>query len=102
MKEKILSLEEAAHWVKDGCLLGFTTPFLENSPMAFVRELVRRGSRGLRLSTLPGGGLHVDLLIGAQSVSEYETCYCSLGNYGPAPNFQRALRLRSIQMKDST
>ncbi len=102
MKEKVLSLEEAASWVRDGAFLGFSAQTLENGPMAFIRELVRRRTRGLRLVTLPGGGLNVDFLIGAGAVSEYEASYCSLGEYGPAPNFQRALRLRSIKMKDST
>jgi len=102
MREKVLSLSEAAGWVQNGPLLGFTCAFLENAPMAFLREVVRRKTRDLRVATLPGGGLHVDFLIGAGAVSEYETCHCSLGDYGPAPNFQRALRLRSVQMKDST
>jgi glutaconate CoA-transferase subunit A len=102
MREKVLSLSEAAGWVQNGTLLGFTCQFLENAPMALIREVVRRKTRGLRVATLPGGGLHVDFLIGAGAVEEYEACHCSLGDYGPAPNFQRALRLRSIQMKDST
>ena len=101
MKEKITSLEEAARLVKDGCLLGLTS-YLENAPMAFLRELVRLGTKYLRVATLPGGGLNVDLLIGAGAVSEYETCYCSLGGYGQAPNFQRAMRGGSLKIKDST
>jgi glutaconate CoA-transferase subunit A len=52
--------------------------------------------------TMSGGGLNVDLLIGAGAVAEYETCACSLGDYGHAPNFQRALRKGTILMKDST
>ena len=35
-------------------------------------------------------------------VAEYETCSCALGAYGPAPNFQRALRAGLIKMKDTT
>jgi glutaconate CoA-transferase subunit A len=101
MKEKIISLEEAARWVKDGYLLGLTS-YLENAPMAFLRKLVRLGTKNLRVATLPGGGLNVDLLIGAGAVSEYETCYCSLGDYGPAVNFQRALRGDHLKVKDNT
>lgn len=101
MKEKIASLEEAARLVKDGYLLGLTS-YLENAPMAFLRELSRLGRRNLRVAALPGGGLNVDFLIGAGAVAEYETCYCSLGGYGQAPNFQRALRCGSLKMKDST
>ena len=101
MKEKITSLEEAVRLVKDGCLLGLTS-YLENAPMAFLRRLVQVGMKNLRVATLPGGGLNVDLLIGAGAVSEYETCYCSLGVYGQAPNFQRALRGGRLKIKDST
>jgi glutaconate CoA-transferase, subunit A len=102
MQEKILSLEEAASWVKDGSLLGFTTPDLSCSPMAFLREIIRKGVKNLRVVTLPTGGLNVDLLIGAGAVAEYETCACSLGEWGPAPNFQRGLRSKLFKLKDNT
>ena len=83
-------------------LLGMTTSILDNAPMAFLRELIRRGLKGLRVATLTGGGLNIDLLIGAGVVAQYETCYCSLGDLGPAPNFQRAVRSRRLVMKDNT
>jgi glutaconate CoA-transferase subunit A len=102
MKEKLMPLEKAAKLVKDGCLLGMTNSAVENSPMGFLRELVRQGKKNLRVATLPVGGLNVDLLIGAGLVAEYETCACSLGSYGPAPNFQRAIRERAMKMKDNT
>ncbi|HJY82727.1 MAG TPA: hypothetical protein VKK81_16790 [Candidatus Binatia bacterium] len=102
MQEKLMPLEEAVTVVRDGSLVGLTTSTLDNAPMAFLRELLRRGTKSLRLVTLTGGGLNADLLIGAGVVAEYETCSCSLGTYGPAPNFQRALRSGLIKMKDST
>lgn len=102
MNEKLVSLEEATEAVGTGSLLGLTGTTLDNAPMAFLRELVRRGAKNLRVATMTGGGLDVDLLIGAGSVAEYETCACSLGDYGQAPNFQRALRNGLIKLKDST
>jgi glutaconate CoA-transferase, subunit A len=102
MNLKIATLEEAAGAVKDGMLLGMTTSILENAPMAFLREIVRRGVKGLKVATLTGGGFNVDLLIGAGIVAEYETCYCSFGDLGAAPNFQRALRAGRLQMNDNT
>jgi glutaconate CoA-transferase, subunit A len=102
MQEKLMALEEAAATVRDGALMGLTTSTLDNAPMAFLRELIRRGAKQLRLVTLTGGGLNADLLIGAGVVAEYETCSCALGTYGPAPNFQHALRTGLIKMKDST
>lgn len=102
MKEKIISLKEAVAWVQEGNLLGFSSQFLESGPMSFARELLRQGVKRLKVATLPGGGLYVDLLLGAGVVAEYETCYCSLGDYGPAPNFQKAIKKQVIKMKDNT
>lgn len=102
MKEKLTSLDEAAAVVRDGALLGLTTSTVDNTPMAFLRELIRRGAQQLRLVTLTGGGLNADLMIGADALAEYETCSCALGPYGAAPNFQRALRNGLIKMKDTT
>ncbi len=102
MQEKLMPLEEAAAVMRDDSLVGLTTSTLDNAPMAFLREIIRRGVKQLRLVILTGGGLNADLLIGAGVVAEYETCSCALGAYGPAPNFQRALRAGLIKMKDST
>ena len=102
MREKFMSLEEAAAVVKDGALVGMTTSTIDNAPMAFLRELIRNGAKQHGLVTLTGGGLNADLMIGASVVATYETCSCVLGPYGPAPNFQRALRADLIKMKDTT
>jgi len=102
MRTKISTMEEAVGEVKDGMLLAMTTSILENAPMAFLREIIRRGVKGLRGATLTGGGLNVDLLIGAGAVAEYEMSFCSLGDLGPAPNFQRALRERRLKLRDNT
>jgi glutaconate CoA-transferase, subunit A len=102
MKNKLVSLETAAAGAKNGDLIGLTTSTVDNTPMAFLREVIRQRIRQLRLVTLTGGGLNADLLIGAGAIAEYETCSCSLSGYGAAPNFQRALRAGLIKMKDST
>jgi glutaconate CoA-transferase subunit A len=102
MREKLMSLEEAAAVVQDGALVGLTTATIDNAPMAFLRALIRRGAKQLGLVTLTGGGFNADLLIGAGVAATYETCSCALGPYGPAPNFQRALRASLIIMKDTT
>jgi acyl CoA:acetate/3-ketoacid CoA transferase alpha subunit len=102
METKLATMEEAAGAVEDGMLLGMTTSILANAPMAFLRDIIRRGVKGIRVATVTGGGLNIDLLIGAGIVEEYETCYCSLGDLGPAPNFQRAIRARRLKLKDNT
>jgi glutaconate CoA-transferase subunit A len=102
MRNKLITLEQAAAIVKNGSLLGLTTSTVDNAPMAFLRELIRHGTKQLRLVTLTGGGLNADLMIGAGEIAEYETCSCVLGPYGAAPNFQRALRAGLMRMKDTT
>jgi glutaconate CoA-transferase subunit A len=102
MREKFVSLEEAAATIKDGALIGLTTATIDNAPMAFLRALLRNGAQRLRLVTLTGGGLNADLLIGAGVVAEYETCSCALGPYGAAPHFQRVLRTGLMKLKDTT
>ena len=102
MREKLMSLKEAAGVVNDGALIGLTTSTTDNAPMAFLRALLRRGAKNLRLVTLTGGGLNAHLMIGAGALAEYETCSCVLGSYGAAPNFQRVLRTGLIKMKDTT
>ena len=102
MRNKLLPLGEAAAVVADGLLLGMTSATVDHAPMAFLRAVLARGAKRLRLVTLTGGGLNADLLIGAGAVAEYETCSCTLGPYGAAPNFQRALRAGLIAMKDTT
>jgi acyl CoA:acetate/3-ketoacid CoA transferase alpha subunit len=102
MREKLVPLQDAAAVVNNCALIGLTTSTVDNTPMAFLREVVRHGAKQLQLVTLTGGGLNADFLIGAGVVAEYETCSCVMGPYGPAPNFQRALRSGLIKMKDST
>ena len=102
MRTKLQSLNDAAAEIQPGTLLGMTSAVLDNAPMAFLRALVKRQVNRLGLVTLTGGGLNADLLIGAGLVDSYETCSCTLGPYGPAPNFQRAVRAGLIKMKDST
>ncbi len=99
---KIVGLEESAEGIGAGALLAMTTSLIDNAPLAFVRQLIRNSARGLKLATLTGGGLNADLLIGAGLVSEYETCFCMLGDFGPAPNFQRAIRTPGFVLKDNT
>lgn len=102
MRTKLRSLNDAAVGVRPGSLLGMTSAVLDNAPMAFLRALVKHKVGRLGLVTLTGGGLNADLLIGAGLVDSYETCSCTLGPYGAAPNFQRAVRAGFIKMKDST
>lgn len=87
--------------IPDGASLALA-PDYAGAPMAVVRELVRRGARGLRLLGVPQLGLPADVLIGAGCVAEIETAAIGLGELGVAPAFERARRAGRITVRDST
>lgn len=70
--------------------------------MAATRALIRRGVRDLHLLAVPTSGLQADLLIGAGCVRLVETAGISLGEYGPAPCFTRAVTSGAIAIRDSS
>jgi glutaconate CoA-transferase subunit A len=71
-------------------------------PMAAIRALVRRGARDLHLVTVPTSGLAADLLIGAGCVATIETAGVSLGEFGAAPCFTRAVKAGGVAIRDTT
>lgn len=71
-------------------------------PMALIRELVRRKTRDLDLTTVPTGGLAEDLLIAAGAVRSLQTSGIDLGEHGEAPNFARAVEQGRVTITDST
>jgi len=60
-------------------------------PMAMVRELIRQGKKDLDLVCSPIGGINVDMLAGAGCARSVEFPQISLGEFGMAPNFRRAV-----------
>lgn len=98
MAPRILDLAGAAALVPDGAAVGITGL----SPMALVRELVRRGAHDLHLIGVPTGGLAADLLIGAGCVRSIECSGVQLGEHGFAPHFSRAVHDGSLRVYDST
>ncbi len=71
-------------------------------PMETARALVRRKARGLHLVTVPTGGMIADLLIAARCVDSIETAGVSLGEFGPARAFARAVKSGQIEIRDTT
>ena len=70
--------------------------------MAATCALIRRGVRDLHLVTVPTSGLQADMLIGAGCVATVETSGVTLGEYGQAPCFGRAVRSGAVRVIDST
>jgi glutaconate CoA-transferase subunit A len=87
--------------VADGAVVGAMKD-TSGTPMALARALIRKGVRGLHLVNMPTGGLFADVLIGAGCVATAEGGGVSLGEYGQAPCFVRAVKSGAVRPLDTT
>lgn len=87
--------------IADGSRLALA-PDYSGCALAVVRALIERGARGLHLIGVPQLGFQADLLIGAGCVDSVESAAVTLGEFGPAPCFHRALKEGRIEIRDST
>jgi glutaconate CoA-transferase, subunit A len=99
-KSKVISLEEAASWVKDGMTVSISGQHINNQPNAFVRELVRQGRKNLTIVPTNGGGYPIDMLIGANMVKKVYSAYIGLDYVGMAPNFRRYAEAGKLNVVD--
>lgn len=90
-RSKLGSVDEALSYVEDGCRLGLGGVLHANRPAAFVRALIRRGVRDLRLFSAPTSGWDADLLVGAGCASETFLPMVTLARHGLAPAFRSAV-----------
>lgn len=70
------------------------------SPMAAVREIVRQGKKDLDLVCSPIGGINIDLLVGAGCARSVEFPQVSMGEFGMAPNFRRAVESGRVKTRE--
>ena len=94
-------LDDLVAEIHDGALLAMPADY-SGAPMAATRALIRRGVKDLRLVTVPQSTLQADLLIGAGCVAEIETAAVTLGEFGVAPCFTRAVLAKRIKVVDAT
>ena len=87
--------------IPDGSKLALA-PDYSGCALAVVRALIERGAADLHLVGVPQLGFQADLLIGAGCVASVETAAVTLGEFGPAPCFVRAIKQGQIEIKDST
>ncbi len=93
--------DELAGMVEDGALLALA-PDYSGCAMSVVIALIRRHAKGLHLVGVPQLGLQGDLLIGAGCVESVNAAAVTLGEFGQAPCFVRAVSAGDISMRDST
>ncbi|MCW5773796.1 MAG: CoA synthetase [Rhodospirillaceae bacterium] len=72
------------------------------APMALARAIIRKGVRNLHVVCVPTGGFFADILIGAGCVATVEGGGVSLGEYGQAPCFVRAVKSGAVRPLDTT
>lgn len=102
MPDKLKSLAEAAASVTSGSQLVMCAN-AQRSPMAFLREVVRRGADKLRVIGVVGGDLNIDFLVGAGAVDVVDTCSVTLGGFArTGPNFERYVLGARVRSLDNT
>lgn len=102
MTDKVKPLAQAATAVANGASLVMSAN-LQRAPMAFLRELVRRRTRDLRVIGVVGGDLNIDFLVGAGAVAVVDTCSVTLGEFArTGPNFERYVKRARVRALDNT
>lgn len=96
-----IPLDDLVADIHDGALLAVPADY-SGVPMAATKALIRRGVKNLRLVTVPQSTLQADILIGAGCVAEIETAAVTLGEFGIAPCFTRAVLAKTIKVVDAT
>lgn len=96
----LVELEQALADVGDGAVVGIGGAVTSAHPMALVRELARRGVRGLTV-VAPTAGIDVELLIAAGCVETLIAAYVGVeGVAGVGPVYRRAVEDGSVRFKD--
>lgn len=91
-RERILDETEAANWIADGMTIAIGQP----TPMALVRQIVRRGVKNL---TVVDAGFSLDLLVAAGCVRKVISYYAGGGFGNPVmPAFRRAAERGEIEV----
>jgi len=102
MREKLRTLEDAAALVATGSQVVMSAN-MTRSPMALLRQLVRQGTRGLRVVGVVGGEINIDFLVGAGAVDIVDTCSVTLGPFArTGPNFARFAQGGRVKAFDNT
>ncbi len=102
MTDKLTTLEQAAAAVRNGAQLVMSSN-LQRSPMALIRQLVRQGTRNLRVVGVVGGEINIDFLVGAGAAAIVDTCSVTLGEFArTGPNFARYVLASRVLALDNT
>lgn len=102
MRDKLTTLEQAARAVRSGARLVMSANLMR-PPMALLRQVVRQGTRDLRVIGVVGGEINIDFLVGAGAVNVVDTCSVTLGEFArTGPNFARYVLAGRVRALDNT
>jgi glutaconate CoA-transferase subunit A len=102
MREKLTTLENAAARVETGARVVMSGN-MQRAPMALLRQIIRQGTRGLRVVGVTGGAIDIDFLVGAGAVDMVDTCSVTLGEFArTGPNFARYVQAARVRALDNT
>ena len=91
-RQRIINEVEAAGWIENGMTVAIGQP----TPMALVRQIIRRGLKDL---TIVDAGFSLDLLIAAGCVRKVVSYYAGGGFGNPVgPSFRRAAERGEIEV----
>jgi glutaconate CoA-transferase subunit A len=96
---KVRELADAAALVTDGSTLALGGLSMNSTPMAFVRELVRRQVKDLTLVAIVQG-MAVDWLVAAGCVSKVVSGLVSFEGLGLAPKFRAAVQSGEVAIEE--
>jgi glutaconate CoA-transferase, subunit A len=102
MRDKLTTLERAAAAVTTGAQVVMSAN-MNRSPMALLRQVVRQGTRDLRVVGVVGGEINIDFLVGAGAVNIVDTCSVTMGEFArTGPNFARYVLAGRVRSLDNT
>ncbi|MEM3623568.1 MAG: CoA-transferase [Candidatus Bathyarchaeia archaeon] len=99
--DKRITLKEAVKLVPDGAHLFWGGFGFQRPPMAFAHEMVRQGKRNMTIYTC-GSEMDLDILVGANVASRLEVAFYAIEGIGLAPNIQRRMREKTVEIEDYT
>ncbi len=102
LKSKLMSLQEAVStFIKEGDTVGIGGLSFWRKPISICHEIIRQGIKDLTLCTFVGG-IEIDMLIGAGSVSEIRACFVGMEIFGMAPNYRRAIESGTLNVREES
>ncbi len=102
INSKLMTLEDAiSTYVHDGDLIGIGGLSFWRKPASACREIIRQEKKDLSICTFVGG-IEVDMLIGAECVSEVRASFVGMEVFGMAPHYRKAVEAGKVNISEES